>query len=56
MGIFYREKIFYSGKKSGKNDFAPSEKYSCYTPGTTEERQNHNSDSVLFNLLEYLIC
>ena len=32
MGIFYREKAFHAGKKIKKNDFAPSEKYSCYAP------------------------
>ena len=32
MGIFYPEKAFYAGEKSGKNDFAPSEKYSSYAP------------------------
>ena len=32
MGIFYREKAFHAGKKSRKNDFAPSEKYACYAP------------------------
>ena len=33
MGIFYREKAFHARKKkSGKNDFAPSEKYSSYAP------------------------
>ena len=31
MGIFYWEKAFHAGKKSGKNDFAPSEKYSSYS-------------------------
>ena len=32
MEIFYQEKAFHAGKKIGKNDFAPSEKFSCYTP------------------------
>ena len=32
MGIFYQEKAFHAGNKSGKNDFAPSEKYACYAP------------------------
>ena len=32
MGIFYREKAFHAGKNR-ENDFAPSEKYACYTPG-----------------------
>ena len=31
-GIFYREKAFQAGKKIRKNYFAPSEKYSSYTP------------------------
>ena len=36
MEIFYREKAFHAGKKkSGKNDFAPSEKYACYAPVST---------------------
>ena len=35
MGIFYRGKAFHVGKKIRKNDFAPSEKYSSYTPGHT---------------------
>ena len=33
MEIFYREKAFYTGKKIRKNDFAPSEKFSCYASG-----------------------
>ena len=33
MGIFYRENAFHAGKKNRKNDFAPSEKFSCYAPG-----------------------
>ena len=33
MVIFYRQKLaFHAGKKIRKNDFAPSEKYACYTP------------------------
>ena len=32
MGIFHRETAFHAGKKIRKNDFAPSEKYACYTP------------------------
>ena len=32
MGIFYQEKAFHAGKKSGKNDFPPSEKYACFAP------------------------
>ena len=32
--IFYREKAFHAGKKFRKNDFAPSEKVSCYAPGS----------------------
>ena len=32
MGIFYRENISRREKKSGKNDFAPSENYACYAP------------------------
>ena len=35
MGIFYLEKAFQAGKKITKNDFAPSEKYSSYTPART---------------------
>ena len=31
--IFYREKAFHAGKKIRKNDFAPLEKFSCYSPG-----------------------
>ena len=31
-GDFIPGKAFYAGKKSGKNDFAPSEKYACYGP------------------------
>ena len=30
--IFYREKAFHTGIKIRKNDFAPSEIFSCYTP------------------------
>ena len=36
MLIFYREKSFNAGKKIRKNDFAPSEKYACYAPGSME--------------------
>ena len=32
MEIFYREKAFHAGKQIRKNDFAPSEKFSCYAP------------------------
>ena len=28
--IFYWEKAFHAGKKISKNNFAPSEKFSCY--------------------------
>ena len=30
VGIFYREKAFFVGKKMRKNDFAPFEKFSTY--------------------------
>ena len=30
MEIFYREKVFHAWKKIRKNDFATSEKFSCY--------------------------
>ena len=33
--IFYREKLFSPGEKSEKNNFAPSEKFSCYAPAHT---------------------
>ena len=32
MEIFYQEKAFHTRKKIRKNDFAPSEKFSCYAP------------------------
>ena len=32
MEISYQEKAFHAGKKIWKNDFAPSENISCYTP------------------------
>ena len=32
MEIFYREKAFHAREKIRKNDFAPSEKFSCYAP------------------------
>ena len=32
MEIFYREKACHAGKKFRQNDFAPSEKFSCYAP------------------------
>ena len=32
MEIFYREKAFHAGEKIRKNDFTPSEKFSCYAP------------------------
>ena len=32
MEIFYWEKAFHAGKKNQENDFAPSEKFSCYAP------------------------
>ena len=32
MGIFYQEKAFHTRKKIRENDFAPSEKYTCYAP------------------------
>ena len=31
MEVFNREKAFHAGEKIRKNDFAPSEKFSCYT-------------------------
>ena len=37
MGIFYREKAFYTGKTFRKNDFTPSEKYSSYAPGINRD-------------------
>ena len=36
MGNFYREKAFHVGKNFRKNDFAPSEKYACYTLGNRD--------------------
>ena len=39
MGIFYRKKAFHAGKKIRKNDFAPSEKYSSYAPGSRQPRR-----------------
>ena len=32
LEIFYREKALHTRKKIRKNDFAPSEKFSCYAP------------------------
>ena len=32
MEIFYGEKAFHAGEKIRKNDFAPSENFSCYAP------------------------
>ena len=32
MEIFYQEKAFHAREKIRKNDFAPSEKISCYVP------------------------
>ena len=34
MEISYREKRYHAGIKIWKNDFAPSEKVSCYAPDT----------------------
>ena len=31
------EKAFHTGKKIRKNDFAPSEKFSCYAPTQVNE-------------------
>ena len=42
MEIFYQEKVFHTGKKIRKNDFAPSEKYACYVP---DPEPNPNSYS-----------
>ena len=33
MEIFYWEKALHTREKIRKNDFAPSEKITCYTPG-----------------------
>ena len=33
--FFTEKKLFTPGKKSGKNDFAPFETYSCYAPGSS---------------------
>ena len=41
IGIFYSEKAFTSGKKILKSDFAPSEKYSSYTPATNTQKEGH---------------
>ena len=35
MEIFYRGKAFHAREKIRKNDFAPSEKFSCYAPATS---------------------
>ena len=32
MEIFFREKAFHAGKKSGNMTLSPSEKFSCYAP------------------------
>ena len=37
MEIFYWEKAFYAWKKIRKNDFAPSEKFSCYASGWNKQ-------------------
>ena len=34
MGIFYRGKNILYREKNQENEFAPSEKYACYAPGT----------------------
>ena len=36
MEIFYQEKSISLWEKIRKNDFAPSEKFSCYAPDVTE--------------------
>ena len=36
MLIFYQEKAFHAGKKIRKNYFAPSEKFSRYTPDSND--------------------
>ena len=40
MEIFYREKAFQARKKIRKNDFAPSEKFSCYAPGDVDKSED----------------
>ena len=40
-----REKAFYTGKKIQKNDFAPSEKFSCHAPG--DKCKHRGGSSVL---------
>ena len=54
MGIFYREKTFHAGKKSGKI-FSPSEKYACYAPVS---RQMIQSDITCHfeEFYEYINC
>ena len=58
MEIFYREKAFHAGKQIRKNDFAPSEKFSCYAPvlmggsmepplGTVREYAPNSANRVL---------
>ena len=41
MEIFYREKAFHAGKKIRKNDFPPSEKFSCYHGYAPVDSYNH---------------
>ena len=36
MEIFYREKAFHTGKKSGKMNLPPQKKFSCYAPGSSD--------------------
>ena len=42
--LIYREKAFHAGKNIRKNDFASSEKFSCYASGLRSHFQFRKSD------------
>ena len=46
MEIFYWEKTFHAGKKIRKNDFAPSEKFSCYAPDAVHKIPHKFAEST----------
>ena len=48
MEISYREKAFHTGKKFRNNDFALSEKFFCYAPGTLYTLLNPKKYPVFF--------
>ena len=56
MEIFYWEKAFHAGKKIRKNDFASSEKFSCYAPASSAIQCEEEINMAVASMMTCKIC